>query len=120
MKKLLASTLALGIALGAGAAHAGQLEPEQEEGLIKMAAQLTEVAEICQHYSPAEITRMRAEQRKETLALGVPVARYDSLYAANAAEARKRMNGISPAQRKSTCDQMKAMAAMGAGMQQPR
>lgn len=112
MKTLVASVLALGVGLGAaaGAAHASQLVPEQEEGLIKMAAQLTEVAEICQHYSPADIARMRTEQRKETLALGVSAARYDSLYAANAAEVRKRMNGISPAQRKTTCDQMKAMA----------
>ena len=116
MKMLVASLLALGLGMGAGVAHASQLVPEQEEGLIKMAAQLTEVAEICQHYSPAEIARMRAEQRKETLALGVSATRYDSLYAANAAEVRKRMTGVSPAQRKSTCDQMKAMAAAKQGL----
>ena len=112
MKKLVASVLVLGSVLGAGLAQASQLMPEQEEGLIKMAAQLTEAAEICQHYSPAQIVKMRAEQRKETLALGVSAARYDSLYAANAAEVRKRMTGLSPAQRKSTCDQLKAMAGM--------
>ena len=112
MSRVVASIVALGIFMGAGAAHASQLQPEQEEGIIKLAAQLTEAAEICQHYSPAEIARMRAEQRKETLALGVSAARYDSLYAANAAEVRKRMGSLAPAQRKSTCDQLKAMAAL--------
>lgn len=112
MKKLVASVLMLGSVLGASAVQASQLTPEQEEGLIKLAAQLTEAADICKHYSPAEITKMRAEQRKGALAQGVSAARYDSLYAGVAAETRKRMTGISPAQRQTTCDQLKAMAAM--------
>lgn len=114
MRKFMISALVLGSVLGAGATSANP-GAAQHEGLIRMGAKLTELSAVCQHSSPAEVAKSRAEQRSESLKRGVTAERFDAVYAESAAEIRKKMAGLSAAQRQTTCDEMKAMAASMAG-----
>lgn len=118
MRKFMISALVLGSVLGAGATSANPgTNPgaAQHEGLIRMGAKLTELSAVCQHSSPAEVAKSKAEQRRESLKRGVTAERFDAVYAESAAEIRKKMAGLSAAQRQTTCDEMKAMAASMAG-----
>lgn len=108
----LASALAVMISIAATPVFAMQLTPEQQVQMIKMAAQLNRAAEVCKSHSPAVLASMRRTQRTEMIATGIPAERFDSVYAAQTVIATQRFNGLTPAQLKTTCDEIARLNRM--------
>lgn len=107
LKKICASAIA--VTLFAGAAYAQSANPQ----LVEMGGSMHALANLCGGYTQAELTKLKADQKKQAEAAGMASAVFEQHFKAGFDKSTARIANATPADKDKACKQAKQMMAMG-------
>ena len=106
-------TAALVLAHGSAAHAAGELPAQTSRGTIGLSASMNEMAVACGDMTAAQAEAQQKQQRAAaSKSLNVSESEYERIYAQSVSDFKQKWSKATPAQKKQSCEQVKAMSQL--------
>ena len=117
MNKINARLISPALLLGVLCAGASFAQEDMGTELAKLGGAMHQTARLCEHYSQAELDRLKQGQKARHAEQGFDMDSFESSFAVGEAEVQAEWESSPETERTATCAQLEAMlGAAGAGM----
>ena len=104
---------ALVLSFGSAAHAAGEIPGQTSQATVQLAASMNEMAVACGDKTAAQVQAEHKQQRTAaSKSLNISESEYDRIYAQSVSDFKQKWDKGTPAQKKQSCDQIKAMSQL--------